>query len=1258
MTNINLFYYKMENPIYFKITNYEENNKTHKYVDGLNIIDEIFESQFSKTSNYASFTTISNITNFYSQGCNLREVYFPLDDNYFQLGSSQNGDKLCVNMIQLGNKYSLLDESTYIKFNLPIPSVHELVKIACRNGITDFLYKKNSQILHFLNKCIPEYIELACEYGQINVLTWFRNITPASIYNKNIISILCKNGHVHILNWCKFNSLKLQYDNKAINYACAYGHIEILDWWLKSGFEIKYDGSAITNASKNGHIGVLDWWLKSGLEIKYDETAITDASKNGHINVLDWWLNSGLKIIYNYNVINIASMYCQFAILDWWKKSSLKIEYGIEILAHASAYGHTDVLNWWKKSGLELKYDCSAISEASRSGHINVLEWWVESGLELKYNKFAIELASSYGNINVLDWWVKSGLILIYDRYAVNSASIWGHINVLDWWKKSHIELNLELKYGSDTKYHNDGTNTTYVFLNINQEKVLKWWDESGLPYKLKYMFYSDDYHKDLFLVKKKYMCCDLCDSINPNKNCEIDDSRFIYLAKIACERGSVIFLEKHKNKIKYLFETNAITKIYEHLVRLACSNGHHNILEWWKQSGLNFCYDNKSTNCASENGHTNVLQWWKKSGYCIIYDCDAINNASKNNHMNTLEWWKKSGLKIIYDSKALEFASMNGHIRILEWWKKSGLKMIYDDRVIDYANKDRYFDILNWWKNSGLPLKYSKNSITFASMDDRIDILDWWLKSGLVMIYDEDAINLASIYKKINSLNWWLNSGLKLKYNINAIHEHYNISEQTIEWWINSALRLDENMWRLIMSRLTPSYLKITNETDRTHQYITGLNISCTIFDKNKSYAKNELCYSKKENIHQFYHLGTNIREVYLPTKSSGFFSTKNKTQDNYWANKIILGPKYSLLDPYTYQKFKLKSSQYCNIFSNKTPFYLISCHENNGIIIQNSAQYQSSPIVCKNKKEKNKSRVFRTFDVERNIWEIPFQPKHFYVHGGVYFTTHKHICDFYQKDCYLQQIYLPVTNSDFQIIKYPTQDICWANMFTLGPKYTLHEIKKYLEININSKSYPNLYFCSNPDSQYVISYFIICKIDQYQQIKYVDNMNIIDKMSKYTNKNVPNKLYFVTQNDMYKYINKNCHIDKHIHEVFLSTKNKNFNLTVDLSREKYCANILTLGEKYEIFDIRTQNKFGFSKNVLTFIHIMTKYQNMNIASATNNIELLNWWLNSGLELVYDRSTIKYASLYGYVDVLRWWMNSGLKIKDSDPFLNILKHF
>ena len=60
-----------------------------------------------------------------------------------------------------------------------------------------------------------------------------------------------------------------------------------------------------------------------------------------------------------------------------------------------------------------------------------------------------------------------------------------------------------------------------------------------------------------------------------------------------------------------------------------------------------------------------------------------------------------------------------------------------------------------------------------------------------------------------------------------------------------------------------------------------------------------------------------------------------------------------------------------------------------------------------------------------------------------------------------------------------------------------------------------------------------------------------------------------------------------------------------------------------------------------------------INEASRNGDIDRLNWWLASGLELQYNETAINWASGNGHIAVLDWWLASGLELRYNERAIN-----
>ncbi|KAI9345520.1 hypothetical protein DFJ73DRAFT_490080 [Zopfochytrium polystomum] len=144
-----------------------------------------------------------------------------------------------------------------------------------------------------------------------------------------------------------------------------------------------------------------------------------------------------------------------------------------------------------------------------------------------------------------------------------------------------------------------------------------------------------------------------------------------------------------------------------------------------------------------------------------VLYSAEAMDSADS---AEILQWWRDSGLETRYTEDAMILASGNGQIWNLQWWKDCGLPLKYSARAMSEASKMGWTHVLQWWKDSGLELKYDEAAITFASENGNVRVLQWWKDSGLPLEYDTEAAECATLNGHVEVLDWWLSSELELK--------------------------------------------------------------------------------------------------------------------------------------------------------------------------------------------------------------------------------------------------------------------------------------------------------------------------------------------------------------------------------------------------------------------------------------------------------------------------------------------------------------
>ena len=82
----------------------------------------------------------------------------------------------------------------------------------------------------------------------------------------------------------------------------------------------------------------------------------------------------------------------------------------------------------------------------------------------------------------------------------------------------------------------------------------------------------------------------------------------------------------------------------------------------------------NKIMKKCYEKGLLKILKNYHKNNKNIIIH-NGLDITSKNGHIFVLDWFKNSGLEFKYDD-AINDASQNGHIAVLDWFKNSDFEV------------------------------------------------------------------------------------------------------------------------------------------------------------------------------------------------------------------------------------------------------------------------------------------------------------------------------------------------------------------------------------------------------------------------------------------------------------------------------------------------------------------------------------------------------------------------------------------------------
>ncbi|KAB8263879.1 hypothetical protein BDV32DRAFT_104934 [Aspergillus pseudonomiae] len=241
-------------------------------------------------------------------------------------------------------------------------------------------------------------------------------------------------------------------------------------------------------------------------------------------------------------------------------------------------FSRTDILSYLTENHLDLLWTTSRLTNlpyraSAIYGNPNILTWWRDApALPTKeYIADAMDGASRAGFVNVLEWWRTSGLELRYTERALESASAEGRVSVLDWWKKASANAPpsdpIPLKVGK----------SVLLAAQSGRTASLAWWDASGIAYS-------------------------------------------------------------HA----------------ESVARIASTHGHVHVLDfWYRLKGAKMIFDSQVLVGPTKNGHDNVLEWWRQSGLRVEFktcdieealeDADPVSGAEER----VRRWWARNGLNL-----------------------------------------------------------------------------------------------------------------------------------------------------------------------------------------------------------------------------------------------------------------------------------------------------------------------------------------------------------------------------------------------------------------------------------------------------------------------------------------------------------------------------------------------------------------------------------------------------------------------------------
>ncbi len=198
-------------------------------------------------------------------------------------------------------------------------------------------------------------------------------------------------------------------------------------------------------------------------------------------------------------------------------------------------------------------------------------------------------------------------------------------------------------------------------------------------------------------------------------------------------------------------------------------------------------------------------------------------------------------------------------------------------------------------------------------------------------------------------------------------------------------------------------------------------------------------------------------------------------------------------------------------------------------------------------------------------------------------------------------------------------------------------------------------------------IYYKITNKNENHNRFQYHDGLNQLDESTEQFNSNpimscCPGGLYFTTLEHIHKFYCHGCHL----REVTLPTDNPKFKMVKDPQNDKWRANMIILGDKYQLGNIDTIKKFNL-KITPDLLSLIVRSHNIDSLQYVHNVNpdiikscvtdllihsimcgetsMLSWFKNNGYDFYIMRDVGRFcltAQIHDQLCVVEWLANNG----------------
>lgn len=199
-------------------------------------------------------------------------------------------------------------------------------------------------------------------------------------------------------------------------------------------------------------------------------------------------------------------------------------------------------------------------------------------------------------------------------------------------------------------------------------------------------------------------------------------------------------------NVLKWLKDNSLVD--YNHMC-YNIADANDDIIKWYILNG--FKWDAYLTSSIAKKGKFEVLKWCVENG-CVSYEFDLCRVAANLGNLEMLKWLVDHGLA--FNATVTEAAALAGHLEILQWLRSKNCEWNVSTCVA--AAKMGRKDIIRWAIDNGL--SWDKTISYGAAYGGHIDLLKWLISSGCPV--EDDICVGACDGGQLDTLLWCVENG------------------------------------------------------------------------------------------------------------------------------------------------------------------------------------------------------------------------------------------------------------------------------------------------------------------------------------------------------------------------------------------------------------------------------------------------------------------------------------------------------------------